>query len=422
VDLIAHLRYFLSLQFWEVISDEHHIDLTGNYSDDTNLQFGLADTYYNEESSGRHVPRAILVDLERDTLDSIRSGPLCDLLRRDNFVLAESNTSNNWAEGHYQEGVYLIDHVMDVLRREVERCDCLEGFQLTHSLSGGTGSGMGSLIMSRIKEEYQNKIMCAYSVAPARTISPRILDPYNAVLTIDQLIENSRLTYCFENEALYDICYRRLYFANPTYDDLNRLVSRTMSGATTYLRFPEVLEEGLHAFSAIMAPVGPLHFLLPGLAPLTPPLQALTVQELTRQISCGNNMMAVCDPRDDVHISHAFIFQGYMTCLEVYQHMNHLNYQPYKRFYPGEHTVFGLCNTPFRGIETSVTYIGNTSAIVELFRRILAQFTRLFRRRDYMQYYTALGMEESDFTMAASNVDALVSGYEGVPLMWPDCV
>merc|ERR1712032_1539293 len=52
---------------------------------------------------------------------------------------------NNWAKGHYTEGAELIDSVLDVVRKEAEGCDCLQGFQVTHSLGGGTGSGMGTL-------------------------------------------------------------------------------------------------------------------------------------------------------------------------------------------------------------------------------------------------------------------------------------
>lgn len=43
----------------------------------------------------------------------------------------------------------------------------LQGFQLTHSLGGGTGSGMGTLMISKIREEYPDRIMCTYSVVPS---------------------------------------------------------------------------------------------------------------------------------------------------------------------------------------------------------------------------------------------------------------
>lgn len=62
---------------------------------------------------------------------------------------------------------------MEVVRKEVENCDCLQGFQLTHSLGGGTGSGMGTLLISKIREEYPDRIMSTFSVVPSPKVSQR---------------------------------------------------------------------------------------------------------------------------------------------------------------------------------------------------------------------------------------------------------
>ena len=100
-------------------------------------------------SIGRYVPRAVLMDLEPGTMDSVRSGPYGQIFRPDNFVFGQTGAGNNWAKGHYTEGAELIDGVLDVVRKEAESCDCLQGFQVCHSLGGGTGSGMGTLLISK---------------------------------------------------------------------------------------------------------------------------------------------------------------------------------------------------------------------------------------------------------------------------------
>jgi len=38
---------------------------------------------------GKYVPRAILVDLEPGTMDSVRAGPFGQIFRPDNFVFGE---------------------------------------------------------------------------------------------------------------------------------------------------------------------------------------------------------------------------------------------------------------------------------------------------------------------------------------------
>ena len=97
---------------------------------------------------------------------------------------------------------------------------------------------MGTLLISKIREEYPDRIMNTFSVVPSPKVSDTVVEPYNATLSVHQLVENTDETYCIDNEALYDICFRTLKLTTPTYGDLNHLVSATMSGVTTCLRFP----------------------------------------------------------------------------------------------------------------------------------------------------------------------------------------
>ena len=114
-------------KFWEVVCAEHGIDQTGRYQGDSDLQLDRVNVYYNEASCGRYVPRAVLMDLEPGTMDSVRSGPYGQIFRPDNFVFGQSGAGNNWAKGHFTEGAEPIDSVLDVVRKEAENCDCLQG-------------------------------------------------------------------------------------------------------------------------------------------------------------------------------------------------------------------------------------------------------------------------------------------------------
>merc|ERR1711957_593987 len=94
----------IGAKFWEVISDEHGIDPTGTYHGDSDLQLERINVYYNEATGGRYVPRAVLMDLEPGTMDSVRAGPFGQPFRPDNFVFGQTGAGNNWAKGHYTEG------------------------------------------------------------------------------------------------------------------------------------------------------------------------------------------------------------------------------------------------------------------------------------------------------------------------------
>jgi len=92
---------FLSIgaKFWEVVSDEHGIAPDGLYQGNNDIQLERISVYYNEIGANKYVPRAVLVDLEPGTMDSVRSGPLGGLFRPDNFVFGQSGAGNNWAKG-----------------------------------------------------------------------------------------------------------------------------------------------------------------------------------------------------------------------------------------------------------------------------------------------------------------------------------
>jgi hypothetical protein len=97
--------------------------------------------YYNEATGGKYVPRAILVDLEPGTMDSVRAGPFGQLFRPDNFVFGQTGAGNNWAKGHYTEGAELIDSVLDVGEyRNRYRRDDLLSFQFEKKPKAATVS------------------------------------------------------------------------------------------------------------------------------------------------------------------------------------------------------------------------------------------------------------------------------------------
>lgn len=235
-------------------------------------------------------------------MDAVRSGPLGDFFRPDNFVFGQSGAGNNWAKGHYTEGAELIDQVLEVVRREAESCECLQGFQITHSIGGGTGAGMGTLLISKIREEFPDRMMATFSVLPSPKVSEVVVEPYNATLSLQQLVENSDETFCIDNEALYDICMRTLKIPNPTYGELNHLVSAVMSGVTTCLRFPGQLNSDLRKMAVNLVPFPRLHFFTIGFAPLTSrdasAFRAISVPELTQQLFDPRNMMAASDFRN----------------------------------------------------------------------------------------------------------------------------
>ncbi|VBB33331.1 unnamed protein product [Acanthocheilonema viteae] len=395
----------IGTKFWEVISDEHGIEPNGTYRGDSPLQLERIDVYFKEAEGKKYVPRAVLVDLEPGTMDSVRSSTYGKLFRPDNFVFGQSGAGNNWAKGHYTEGAELVDEVLDALRKEAESSDCLQGFQLTHSLGGGTGSGMGTLLIAKIREEYPDRIMSSFSIFPSPKVSDVIIEPYNATLSVHQLVENTDETFCIDNEALYDICLRTLKLTGPTYGDLNHLISMAVSGVTTCLRFPGQLNADLRKLAVNMIPFPRLHFFMPGFAPLTArntaAYRSLKINELIQQLFDARNMMTACDPRHGRYLTVAAMFRGRLSMHELETQI--LNVQNKNSSYFVEwipnNIKTAVCDIPPRGIKNSATFLGNTTAIQEIFIRITEQFE-------------GEGMDEMEFTEADSNMKDLISEYQ----------
>ena len=382
------------------------------------LQLERIDVYYNEASGNNYVSRSILIDLEPGTMDAIKSSKYGKIYKPDNFVFGQNGAGNNWAKGHYTEGAEISHPILEVIRKEAEKCDCLQGFQIAHSLGGGTGSGLGTLLLTKIKEEYPDRILNTFSVIPSPKVSEVVIEPYNATLSVNQLIDNSDQTYCIDNEALYDICFRTLKMTNPSYGDLNHLISLTMSGITTCLRFPGQLNADLRKLAVNMVPFPRLHFLIPGFAPLTAKsdvdYRKISVNELITQMFDPKNMMAACNPTNGRYLTVATIFRGPVSMREVDQKIfdiQNKNSGYFVEWIPNNIKI-AACDIPPPNMKMSSTFISNSTSVQEIFKRISEQFGVMFRRRAFLHWYTGEGMDELEFTEAESNISDLISEYQ----------
>merc|ERR1712014_77598 len=161
-----------------------------------------------------------------------------------------------------------IEEALDVIRKETENCDCPQGFQICQSLGGGTGSGMGTLLLLKLRDAYPDRILNTFSVYPSPKVSDTVVEPYNAVLSSHQLLENSDETFIIDNEALYNINYNILKNKQPTYEELNSLIAQATCGITCSLRFPGKLNGDLRKLGVNLVPFPRLHFFLISQAPL----------------------------------------------------------------------------------------------------------------------------------------------------------
>lgn len=191
-----------------------------------------------------------------------------------------------------------------------------------------------------------------------------------------------------------------------------------MSGVTTCLRFPGQLNADLRKLAVNMVPFPRLHFFMVGFAPLTArgtaAYRASTVAELTQQMFDSKNMMAASDPRHGRYLTVSALFRGKVSMKEVDEQMasvQHKNSSYFVEWIPNN-VKTAVCDVAPRGFKMSATFVGNSTAIQELFKRVSSQFSAMFKRKAFLHWYLGEGMDEMEFTEAESNMNDLVSEYQ----------
>ncbi|KAG2031273.1 beta-tubulin 2 [Suillus americanus] len=407
--------------FWRMLLAEHGLDDAGMYKGNDPQQIARAGVYFTQvDSSGptKYVPRSVQVDLESGVCNRLRSGPLGQLFRPDTYFTSDSGAGNNWAKGYYTEGAELIDGILDIVRRQSEATEALQGFQIIHSLGGGTGAGLGSLLLSKLREEYPDRMLSTFSILPAPNVSETVVEPYNSLLSVHQLVDNCDLTICIDNEALYDIAVRTLKIKSPGYKDLNELIAKVMCGVSTSLRFPGQLNGDLRKLGMNLVPFPRLHFLMPSFAPFYDPkartFQRLSVPELTSSLFDKKNLLVASDPRFGRYLTAACIFRGKVSSHEAENSVMQLqrkNSNLFVEWIPDNVSV-SLCSVPPVGQPQAAVALANSTCMQELFKRNLDQFALMFKRRAFLHWYTGEGMDVMEFTEAESNTQDLISEYQ----------
>merc|ERR1712060_485900 len=114
------------------------------------------------------------------------------------------------ARGHYTIGKEIVDLCLDRIRKLADQCTGLQGFLVFNAVGGGTGSGLGSLLLERLSVDYGKKSKLGFTVFPSPQVSTAVVEPYNSVLSTHSLLEHTDVAVMLDNEAVYDICRRNL--------------------------------------------------------------------------------------------------------------------------------------------------------------------------------------------------------------------
>ncbi|CAA16866.1 Tubulin alpha-1 chain [Schizosaccharomyces pombe] len=419
---------------WELYCLEHGIGPDGFptensevHKNNSYLNDGFG-TFFSETGQGKFVPRSIYVDLEPNVIDQVRTGPYKDLFHPEQMVTGKEDASNNYARGHYTVGKEMIDSVLERIRRMADNCSGLQGFLVFHSFGGGTGSGLGALLLERLNMEYGKKSNLQFSVYPAPQVSTSVVEPYNSVLTTHATLDNSDCTFMVDNEACYDICRRNLDIERPTYENLNRLIAQVVSSITASLRFAGSLNVDLNEFQTNLVPYPRIHFPLVTYSPIVSAAKAFhesnSVQEITNQCFEPYNQMVKCDPRTGRYMATCLLYRGDVIPRDVQAAVTSIKSRRTIQFVDWCPTGFkiGICYEPpqhvpgsgIAKVNRAVCMLSNTTSIAEAWSRLDHKFDLMYSKRAFVHWYVGEGMEEGEFSEAREDLAALERDYEEV--------
>jgi len=405
----------IGFEFYKQLCLEHGISSEGLLEDFATQGGDRKDVFFYQADDNHYIPRAILIDMEPKVIHSIQRSAWANLYNPENIYMAPDGggAGNNWAVG-YGHADKVHEEIMEMIDREADGSDSLEGFVLLHSIAGGTGSGMGSNLLEKLNDRYPKKLIQTYSVFPSSETgnSDVVVQPYNSILTLKRLILNADCVVVLDNTALNRVAADSLRLDQPTFAQTNSLVSTVMSASTTTLRYPGYMNNDLIGLVASLIPTPRCHFLMTGYTPLTTDtgensaIRKTSVLDVMRRLLQPKNIMVSMPTRKGCYISILNIIQGEVDPTQVHKSLNRIQQRKLANFIPwGPASIQVALSRKSPYVKTAHRVSGlmmaNHTSIHILLQRCIQQYQTLKKSGAFLNNYTkeamfSDGLEEFD--------------------------
>lgn len=414
-------------KFWELLCLEHGIQPDGQISSNKTIDKG--DRFFSKTAGGKYIPRCIFVDLEPSTIDEVRTGIYRALFNSDQLISGKEDAANNFARGKYTIGKEIINLTLERIKKLANQCVKLEGFIIIHGVGGGTGSGFSSLLMKRLKEDYDKKTIMTFSVFPRFNDSfTPIVAPYNSVLATSSLLEHSDIAFIIDNEAVYNISRRILDIERPTYTNLNRLIAQAMSSITASIRFNGnySLNNSINELKTNLAPNSQFPFILISYVPIISAEKTSQTQpsisEITNAAFESSNFFVKCNPNNGKYMICCLIYRGNIIMKDIDEaiatiknKIKFVDSVPTNiNFSINDQLPVVVPGGDLAKMQQTLCMIANLTAINEIFAKINYKFDLMYAKKAFVHWYIAENMEESEFLKARENLAALEKNYEEI--------
>lgn len=375
--------------------------------------------------------RAVVVDMEEGVLNQLLRSDLGELFDSRQFITDVSGAGNNWAHGYWEYGTKYENQILDQVRRVVEQCDSLQSFFLMHSMGGGTGSGVGTRILSLLSEHYPEIFRFSTVVYPENDV---VTGPYNAVLAMNELTEHADCVLPVDNQALMDILNnideskRKTKGVKTDISDLgtdkvqtftkmNNIIAHMLNNLTCSMRFEGMLNVDLNEITMNLVPFPKMQYLISSISPLYSILdvkmEPRRLDQIFSDVIDRDFQLLKVDPKHSTYLACGLILRGDAKIGDIHRNVNRIKPEMKMVNWNQEGFKIGLCNEPPVGMPYSLLCLSNNSAIKNQFGSLKQKFLKLYKRKANVHHYTNF-MDKDHFDIALHSLEDLMGRYEEI--------
>ncbi|XP_056412652.1 tubulin delta chain [Hyla sarda] len=433
----------IGYELFDVISNDIHSNGLCTRKENELYQAASKERFFDETESGDFVSRAVLLDMEpkviSQTLSRATHSGKWRYSEKSQFS-QKQGSGNNWANGYYVHGPKHKDFIMNLVRKEAEKCDRLSGFITIMSMAGGTGSGMGTFVTRCLRDFYPNSLLLNEVIWPYGT-GEVIVQNYNSILTLSHLYESSDALLVHENDIIHKVCSQRMNIKQISFQDVNKVIAHqlgsvfqpayTADGALHYSRNPlgELMESLVPHPEFKLLGLGNIpqmsehslaystftwHGLIKHLRQML--IANAKMEEginwqvqLPSKLASGRNSLAA-ELQFNKSVANLAMFRG--KDIEEASPEGFREPALYTSWLPPDNS-FSIWKTPraFNKYEKSATLMSNSQGLLKPLDTIVGKAWTMFASKAYVHQYTKYGIEEEDFLQSFTTLEQIISSY-----------
>jgi len=411
---------------WQTLREDNGIDDTGYFvpvetpsieedypgwyaaSQINHRKKAVLDTFFEEGRLGTFTTRTIMVDTRvgmKGDFDEYRIPPLPDY-----YIVGTEDSGCNYAKGYYVNGPRLIDQIMATIERRLEQNPYVDGILLFHSVGGGTGSGLGTLLLERLRSsDLSFGALATVTVLPSAKMQENVVEPYNPVLALPKIADLADMCLVVDNEGLCNISRVKLKDTAYKYSTVNPFVGRALADIATLISWV-----GLSRLIGQLVPFPRINLVSISTARFsTAPSKSVPPKTLMSEAFSADNIFSAIDLSEGGTFARVLQFRGNVNGNDAMQLADNLRGYSPAIFpdWPGGHLAPYFDDLAPSNFGNTLTMLNNHTGIKMVLNRMLILFNKLLAKRIQLQYFLDQGMGSNEFDAAALAMRDLYMAY-----------